>query len=98
MTSWDTRPHTTRSTAGAPMEWASDSNRRESQRQARRMRNCGHSSGCFGWPRWATHVRLIYLERVSHADHDMAVAAAKDMAALETFTRAVQANPAEACQ
>jgi len=52
----------------------------------------------FRLPRWATHVRLIYLERVSHADHDMAVAAAKDMAALETFTRAVQANPAEACQ
>ncbi len=52
----------------------------------------------FQLPRWATHVRLIYLERVSRADHDMAVAAAKDATSLETFTRAVQANPTDACR
>ena len=51
----------------------------------------------FHLPRWATHVRLIYLQRVSRADHDMAVAAAKDAVSLEAFTRAVQANPTGAC-
>ncbi|MGH9612285.1 MAG: hypothetical protein ACRD4P_04320 [Bryobacteraceae bacterium] len=51
----------------------------------------------FRLPRWAGHVRLIYLERASRADHDMAVAAARDATSLETFTRAVQANPTGAC-
>jgi len=35
---------------------------------------------------------------VSEADHDMAVAAARDMDALDGLTRRVQANPADACR
>jgi hypothetical protein len=42
-------------------------------------------------------VRLIYLVRVSQADHDMAVAAAKGMDAVEALTRRVEANPVDAC-
>lgn len=52
----------------------------------------------FELPRGIRHVRLIYLVRVSQADHNMAVAAAKDMDALETLTRRVEANPADACR
>jgi hypothetical protein len=52
----------------------------------------------FQLPRGVRHVRLIYLVRVSQADHDMAVAAAKDMDALDALTRRVQANPADACR
>lgn len=51
----------------------------------------------FQLPRGVRHVRLIYLVRVSQADHDMAVAAAKDMDALEALTRRVEANPVDAC-
>jgi hypothetical protein len=51
----------------------------------------------FQLPRGARHVRLIYLVRASQADHDMAVAAAKDMQALEALTRRVQADPVDAC-
>jgi hypothetical protein len=52
----------------------------------------------FQLPRGVRHVRLIYLVRVSQADHDMAVAAAKDTDALDALTRRVQANPADACR
>jgi len=51
----------------------------------------------FQLPRVVRHVRLIYLVRVSQADHDMAVAAAKDMRALEALTRRVEADPVGAC-
>jgi len=51
----------------------------------------------FQWPRGVRHVRLIYLVRVSQADHDMAVAAAGDMHALEALTQLVEANPIDAC-
>ena len=51
----------------------------------------------FQLPRGVRHLRLIYLVRISQADHDMAVAAAKDRNALEALTRRVQANPADAC-
>jgi hypothetical protein len=51
----------------------------------------------FQLPRGVRHVRLIYLVRVSQADHDMAVAAARDMNALEALTRRVEANPVDAC-
>jgi hypothetical protein len=51
----------------------------------------------FQLPRGARHVRLIYLVRASRADHDMAVAAAKDMDALDALTRRVLANPMDAC-
>lgn len=52
----------------------------------------------FQLPRGVRHVRLIYLIRVSQADHDMAVAAAKDMNALDALTRRVMANPADGCK
>ena len=44
----------------------------------------------------AKYVRLVYLARVSRADHDMAVVAASTRELLESFTRSVQANP-KAC-
>jgi hypothetical protein len=52
----------------------------------------------FELPRGMRHVRLIFLLRVSQADHDMAVAAAKDIAALEALTSRVLANPADGCR
>lgn len=52
----------------------------------------------FAMPRGVRHVRLIYLLRASDADHDMAVAAAQDMSALEALTRRVLGNPAEFCK
>ena len=52
----------------------------------------------FQLPRGIRHVRLIYLLRVSQADHDMAVAAAKDMDALQALTRRIEANPADGCR
>lgn len=51
----------------------------------------------FQLPRGVRHVRLIYLVRVSQADHDMAVAAAKDMGDLEALTRRVEADPVGEC-
>jgi hypothetical protein len=47
----------------------------------------------FQLPPEATLVRLIYLTRVSDSDHDMAVAAAGDIRALNRLTREVQAAP-----
>jgi hypothetical protein len=49
----------------------------------------------FQLPHGVRHVRLIYLVRASQADHDMAVAAAREMDALEALTRRVEAAPAE---
>jgi hypothetical protein len=48
----------------------------------------------FHLPGSARHVRLIYLVRVSKADHDMAVAAAGERVDLDPLTRLVQADPA----
>jgi hypothetical protein len=45
----------------------------------------------------ATYVRLIYLVRVSQADHNMAVVSARQLDALDSLTRLVQANPAVGC-
>jgi hypothetical protein len=52
----------------------------------------------FELPHGIRHVRLIYLLRASQADHDMAVAAAKEMPALEALTQRVLANPADGCK
>ena len=52
----------------------------------------------FQLPRRARFVRLIWLIRVSQADHDMAVVAADNMADLDLLTRKVRTNPAAACQ
>lgn len=47
----------------------------------------------FELPRAATHVRLVYLVRVSDADHDMAVLAAKRTNALDALTRRLRSDP-----
>ncbi|MGE5645203.1 MAG: hypothetical protein ACM336_05365 [Acidobacteriota bacterium] len=51
----------------------------------------------FRLPQSARHVRLLYLKRVSPADHDMAILAAPDRDALDRITAEVQAAPA-ACK
>ncbi len=52
----------------------------------------------FQLPRSARYVRLIFLTRVSRADHDMAVVAARESGALDALTRRVLAEPGEACK
>ncbi len=47
----------------------------------------------FQLPRGTEHIRLIYLVRVSRADHNMAVVASKSLEALNSFTARLQANP-----
>jgi hypothetical protein len=44
------------------------------------------------------YLRLIYLIRISQADHNMAVVAARKMDALDALTRQIQTNPAEGCK
>ncbi len=48
----------------------------------------------FALPAKAERVRLIYLVRSSQADHNMAIAASKDLAELNAFTDRVKMNPA----
>lgn len=52
----------------------------------------------FALPRRSRHVRLLYLLRSSQADHNMAILAAADPAALERLTAAVRANPTSGCR
>ena len=52
----------------------------------------------FQLPPEMRRTRLIYLLRVSRTDHDMAVVAARNAAALDALTRRVLANPAESCR
>jgi hypothetical protein len=52
----------------------------------------------FQLPHGVRYVRLIYLVRASQADHDMAVAAAKELRDLEALTRRVEMDPAGACR
>lgn len=52
----------------------------------------------FQLPRNARFVRLIYLIRVSGADHNMALAAADRMETLEALTRQVKADPVNGCK
>ena len=51
----------------------------------------------FQLPHGARYVRLIYLVRVSEADHDMAVVAARNKEELDPLTAQVRANPS-ACR
>lgn len=51
----------------------------------------------FPLPQSAQHVRLIYLVRASSADHNMAIAASKNLEALNELTRHLKANP-EVCK
>jgi hypothetical protein len=43
-------------------------------------------------------VRLLYMQKVSDADHAMAVLAARDLPRLQLLTRSVQASPETACR
>ena len=52
----------------------------------------------FELPRGVRYLRLIYLVRVSHADHDMAIAAARNMDDLAALTQRVESDPAHACR
>ena len=52
----------------------------------------------FHLPRSAKYVRLIFLTRVSRADHDIAVIAARESDDLDAMTRRVLDDPAGACQ
>jgi len=52
----------------------------------------------FGLPSTARYVRLLFLMRISTADHDMAVVAADRLDRLNEFTRQIQTNPLEACK
>jgi hypothetical protein len=51
----------------------------------------------FDLPETARFVRLLYVVRVSGADHDMAIVAAATPGALDELTRAIGSNPAESC-
>jgi len=52
----------------------------------------------FQMARRANYLRLIYLIRISQADHNMAVIAARTIDALDAITQEVQTNPADACK
>ncbi len=45
-----------------------------------------------------TYLRLIYLIRISQADHNMAVVAARKMDELDALTRQIQTDPADGCK
>jgi hypothetical protein len=47
----------------------------------------------FALPSKAAHIRLLYLRRLSQADHNMAVVAADRMDILENATKQVRADP-----
>jgi hypothetical protein len=47
----------------------------------------------FPLPVKVQHIRLIYLVRNSEADHNMAITASKDLAALNAFTVQIKATP-----
>ncbi len=47
----------------------------------------------FDLPEKPTHIRLIYSIRNSHADHNMAIAASKNLTTLMSFTKLLQEDP-----
>jgi hypothetical protein len=47
----------------------------------------------FELPRKTEHIRLVYLVRVSQADHNMAIVAAKHVPALNAFTNRLREDP-----
>jgi hypothetical protein len=47
----------------------------------------------FALPERREHIRLVYLVRVSQADHNMAIVAAKRLDALNAFTKRLRENP-----
>jgi hypothetical protein len=54
----------------------------------------GHAPSLpFALPQRREHIRLVYLVRVSQADHNMAIVAAKRLDALNAFTKRLRENP-----
>jgi hypothetical protein len=51
----------------------------------------------FQLPADVRHVRFVYLTRVSDADHDMAIVAARTTTEIDELTRKVKSEPAGAC-
>ncbi len=47
----------------------------------------------FPLPKGSNHVRLVYLVRISSADHDMVILASKNIAALNACTKRLQDDP-----
>jgi hypothetical protein len=52
----------------------------------------------FQMPKAARHVRLVFLVRVSHADHNQAILAASELDELDRLTKEVEADPATNCK
>jgi hypothetical protein len=52
----------------------------------------------FKLPSKTHYIRLVYLVRVSRADHNMAIVAADNPEALDATTRRIQADPDQPCQ
>jgi hypothetical protein len=70
----------------------------EINRDGQRTSQSSSIAPLFALPPAARYVRLIFLLRISNADHDMAVVAANRPDRLDEFTHQVQANPSEACK
>lgn len=51
-----------------------------------------------GMPGRMRYVRLLYMQKVSDADHNMAILAATDTARLQALTQRVQATPLAGCR
>jgi hypothetical protein len=52
----------------------------------------------FQMPAASRHVRLVFLTRVSRADHNQAILAAAELDELDRLTRLVEADPATSCR
>lgn len=66
-------------------------------RDGKSTRQQGPALQLFDLPETARFVRLLYLVRVSGADHDMAIVGAATPGALDELTRAIESNPAGNC-
>lgn len=66
-------------------------------REGQRVPQTAPAVRLFEFPRWARHVRLIYLIRASSSDHNMAVLAVKRAEELGPLTRRIGNTPA-ACR
>jgi len=47
----------------------------------------------FALPRGTKHIRLVYMIRLSHADHNMAIVAARRLDRLDAFTEQLNGSP-----
>jgi len=80
--------------AGVYMEFRSA----EVMKDGKKGRKTAPQLALFELPPSIRYVRLIYLVRVSQADHNMAVVAAEDPDTLANMTRLVQTHPDDGCK